>query len=87
MACNCATSKQINELYRKYGSKTDKKNLTIKEKIKYYAMRTVVVIMLIPIVPVLILYVLYKGIADDDHKISLRKFFNLNKPVVLNEQK
>lgn len=84
MACNCVAKEQIDELYRRYGSKTDTKKLSGKEKFVYYAVRVAVVIALIPIVPAIFLFVLYKGLFDDDHKISLMKFFNLKKPVVVN---
>lgn len=80
MACNCATSEQINELYRRYGSKRDKKEKkNFKQRLKDIAMYTGVVIVLIPIVPCLFLYVLYKALCDDDHRISLTKFFRLDK--------
>jgi len=78
MACNCATSKQIDELYKKYGEKR-KKQLTFKQKAKNVAMYTGVVIAMIPIVPCLFLYVIYKRFCDDDHNISLTKFFRLDK--------
>ena len=80
MACNCATSEQINELYRRYGSKRDRKaKKNFKQRLKDIAMYTGVVIALIPIVPCLFLYVLYKGFFDDDHSINLMKFFRLDK--------
>lgn len=85
MACNCATTEQINALYKKYGEKKgEKKKLTFKQKVKNAAMYAGVVLALIPIIPMLFLYVLYKGVFDDDHKISLTKFFRLNKKVQTN---
>ena len=36
-------------------------------------------LLMIPITPCLFLYVLYKALCDDDHKISLTKFFRLDK--------
>lgn len=80
MACNCATSEQINELYRKYGERRTKgKKIGFRQRVKNIAMYTGVVIALVPIVPILFLYVLYKGLFDDDHRISLTKFFRLDK--------
>jgi hypothetical protein len=80
MACNCATSEQIDELYRRYGNgRKDAKKIGARQRIKNTVMYTGVVIALIPIVPCLFLYVVYKGFFDDDHKISLTKFFRLDK--------
>lgn len=77
MACNCATTEQINKIYKKYGEKRDK-GLTFKEKVKNALMYSGVAIAMVFIFPFLFLYVVYKGVFDDDHKISLTKFFRLN---------
>jgi len=86
MACNCATSEQIKELYARYGDKKNVKNLSFSQKLKYYAQYALVYIIMIPIVPLLALYVIYKGLFDDDHKISVRKFFNIKQNVVFNAE-
>ena len=86
MACNCATNEQIKELYRRYGNKEERRKLSTSQKIKYYAQYTGIVLVMIPIVPVLFLYVLYKAICDDNHRISLKNFFGINRTVVLNGQ-
>ena len=78
MACNCATSEQINELYRRYGEKK-KEKAPFGQRVKKVVMYVGVVLALIPIVPCLFLYVLYKRLCDDDHSISLTKFFGLKK--------
>jgi len=79
MACNCATTQQINELYRRYGEKRaeNRRKRTFWQWVKYVIMYTGVVIAMIPIAPALFLYVLYKAFFADDKKISLRKFFRL----------
>ncbi|MBP5457758.1 MAG: hypothetical protein J6Y37_14795 [Paludibacteraceae bacterium] len=82
MACNCATQEQINELYKRYGRDRKKSNLTFKEKAKNVVVYTGVVIAMIPIVPCLFLYVLYKAVCDDDKRISLTKFFRLDRKKV-----
>lgn len=87
MACNCATTAQIEALYKKYGDKDRRKQLNTKEKISYYTKRIGVILAMIPIVPILVLYVLYKGFYDDNHRISFKKFFGLKSNVVLNEFK
>lgn len=79
MACNCATSEQIKELYRRYGDKKDKSKVSFAQKVKNAVMYTGVAIAMIFITPFLFLYVLYKAICDDDHRISLTKFFRLDK--------
>lgn len=78
MACNCASNEQIKELYRRYGEKKSAPRTT-KQKIKYALQYTGVAIAMVFVVPFLILYVLYKGLMDDNHQISLTKFFRLDK--------
>ncbi len=78
MACNCASNEQIKELYRRYGEKKSAPRTT-KQKIKYVLQYTGVAIAMVFVVPFLILYVLYKGLMDDNHQISLTKFFRLDK--------
>ena len=82
MACNCATQEQINELYKRYGRGRKKSNLTFKEKAKNVVVYAGVVIAMIPVVPCLFLYVLYKAVCDDDKRISLTKFFRLDRKKV-----
>lgn len=77
MACNCASSEQIKLLYAKYGNKKDTKKLTPKERVKYYVQYTGVSVAMLIVLPFLILYVLYKGLFDDNKRISIRKLFNL----------
>lgn len=84
MACNCATNEQIKELYRRYGDKKNAPKRTFKERVKFVFMHTGVTLVMIPIIPFLLLYILYKGICDDDHKISLTKFFRLDRKVTEN---
>ena len=79
MACNCATNEQIKELYRRYGDKKNANNVPTGQKIKNAVAYTGVVLAMIPIVPILFLYVLYKALCDDDHRISLTRFFRLDK--------
>lgn len=81
MACNCATSEQINELYKKYGDKRIQENKRWQQKVKSAAMQVGVVLAMIPITPFLFIYVFYKAFCDEDHRISLTKFFRLDKKV------
>lgn len=81
MACNCATSEQIDELYKKYGERRKSTNKNTKQKIKDAVMYAGVAVAMVPIIPVLVLYVFYKAFCDDDHRISLTKFFRLDKKV------
>lgn len=78
MACNCASQEQLNELYRRYGEKMDiKASESVKFRIKNTLIRIGVAICLIPIIPVIFLYVLYKAFGDDNHQISVKKFFKI----------
>ena len=78
MACNCAATEQIEELYRKYGEKGDAgRNQTISFKIKKLLTSVGVSLLMIPISIYLFFYVLSKGIKGED--ISVSEFFNLRK--------
>lgn len=83
MACNCATKEQIDALYKKYGERNKvNKTDTFKVKAKKIAVTIGVGICMIPIFPVLLLFVIYKAFFDDDKRISMAKFFRLNKDKV-----
>ena len=84
MAWNCATTEQINQLYEKYGDRRKVSKLPFKGKLKYYAQYTAMALVMIVILPFLVLYVFYKGVCDDDKKISIKKLFNLKNNVALN---
>ena len=86
MACNCASSEQIKSLYTKYGDKRDKKKLTTEEKVKYYIQYACVSVTMLIILPFLLLYVFYKGLFDDNKKISIKKLFNLKTNLVINAE-
>lgn len=86
MACNCATTEQINKLYEKYGNKEDVKKLPFKGKVRHYLWKAGVLFLMIFIIPILALYVFYKGAFDDDKKISIRKLFRL-KPITVQNVK
>ena len=80
MSCNCASSKQIQEIYRRYGEKTKlKKSDGFKLNFKKVVYNVFTVLILIVLFPFLLLYVLYKGLFSPDKKISLRRFFRLDK--------
>ena len=84
MACNCATTEQINKLYARYGDKRDAKKLSLKGKIKYYTQYAAMIVVMAAIMPFLLLYVIYKGAFDDDKKISIKKLFKLKNNVEVN---
>ena len=78
MACNCASSEQIKALYARYGDKRQVKKLPFMGKVKYYIQYFFLCLSMIIITPFLFIYVFYKGFFDlEDHKISLKKFFNI----------
>ena len=78
MACNCAATEQIEELYRKYGGKRDAgRKQTISFKIKRLLTSVGVSLLMIPISIYLVFYVTKKGIKGED--ISISEFFNLKK--------
>ena len=74
MACNCATTQQIEELYKKYGEKRETQK---KFSFKNAFMKFGVGACLIVLTPLIVLYVLYKVRGSDNHKIDVRKFFNM----------
>ena len=74
MGCNCATTEQINELYRKFGEKRQSQNafslkLFIKKGLTYLCAAL--------ITPFIVLFVIGKAMFSKDRRISVRKFFNL----------
>ena len=80
MACNCATKEQIDALYKKYGERRKVNNGdTFKVKAKKILTNVGVALCMIPIFPVLFLFVVYKGFFDDEKQISMTKFFRLDK--------
>ncbi len=80
MACNCATDEQIKELYRRYGERSKlSPDAKFKDKLKKALVSVCVFICMVPIVPFLFLYVVYKALYSDDRKIDVVKFFRLNK--------
>lgn len=83
MSCNCATKEQIDALYKKYGERRRiKKTDTFKVKAKKVFTTIGVMICMIPIFPALVLFVIYKAFFDDDKRISMTKFFRLDKQKV-----
>ena len=76
MACNCATGRQLDELFRKYGDKSDIRKMPPKERGKYLLKKTGAALMMIVITPLLFFYVLYKS-GSKDNRISLKRFFDL----------
>jgi len=80
MACNCASKEQIDELYRKFGEKKEvTRNETLKFKIKKILTSVGVIVCCAVLTPLIFLYVFYKAFGDDDHRISVTKFFNMGK--------
>ena len=74
MSCNCATTEQINELYRQFGEKRKKAK---KFSLKTVTKRVLIAVCTILLVPVIFIYAYYKAFCSDDNKISVNKFFNL----------
>lgn len=77
MACNCATNEQLNEIYRKFGTriKASKKD-TLAFKVKNFFINTFVFTTLITIVPLMIFYISLTY-SQGKNQISLTEFFGL----------
>ena len=79
MACNCATSQQIEEIYRKFGNRikpTGKESFLFKMNnffVNILASTTFVVI-----IPLVVFYV-SANYAQGKNQISLAEFFGLRK--------
>lgn len=78
MACNCATKEQLDELYRKYGEKKAENESKSRLKFKTIIKKIGIIACLIVITPFLFAFVIYKAFGNGNHKISVRKFFNLH---------
>ena len=77
MSCNCTTTEQINELYRKYGEKTkEKKEQSLKFRLKTGFMKFAVGFCLVFITPIIFFYVICKGFSKN-RQIDVSKFFKL----------
>ena len=76
MACNCATTEQLNALYKKYGEKKDE-SLSSGQKFRMFFYMIGVGICLIFITPIIVCYALYKAFGTEDRTISVKKFFRL----------
>lgn len=76
MACNCATTEQINALYKKYGEKKAE-SLSSGQKLRTLLQKIGVGVCLVFITPFIVCYVFYKAFGSDDRKISVKKFFRL----------
>ena len=73
MGCNCASQEQIKKLHELYGEKINPTTpTTLKFKINKILTTIGVYIIMIPIVPIIIGYILYKHF-NKDKKISLKK--------------
>ena len=79
MACNCATNEQLSELYKRFGEKKADADKKTKFKIKNLLIKAGVGLCIMLMFPFLVIYVFYKIYGTDDHKISVKKFFRLEK--------
>lgn len=77
MACNCVTEKQLAELYKVLGrDNVSEQKLGLFGYMKVYIIKTMVILAMMIIAPILFFYVLYKAFFSDG-KISLKDFFGL----------
>ena len=85
MACNCATTEQIDALYKKYSERSDKSGVTFWQKVKNFFTKIGIAFCMIFIAPYIFFYVLYKAFGSKDHKIDITKFLNIkHKPIGAN---
>ena len=87
MGCNCASQEQIKKLHELYGEKVNPTtSTTLKFKINKFFTIAGVYIVMIPIIPIIVGYILYKHF-NNDKKISLKKmlkfFGNKNTDVAI----
>jgi hypothetical protein len=78
MGCNCATQEQIKKLHEIYGEKKDIKNIPFEQKIEFFIKNIGVYLVMLFIIPILILFVLYKVLFTKDKKISVKKLLKFN---------
>ena len=78
MACNCATTEQLNALFKKYGEKKNTENLPFGQKVRAIFQKVGVYICLLFLLPAIVIYVFYKGAISKDRRINMKKFFNLS---------
>lgn len=82
MACNCATTEQLNKLYEQFGHKLEPTgNETFWFKIKNILTKIGVGFCIILLFPYILGYVLYYAIFGD-RRISIAHFFGLREKIV-----
>lgn len=77
MSCNCASQEQIKKLHELYGEKVNPSiPTTLKFKIKRFLNAVGVYVAMIPIFPILIIFVFYKRFNKKNRSISIKKFIS-----------
>lgn len=80
MACACKVNRHIETIYRNYGQNVKKKETHIKYKIKYIMQQILLLLfIIIPLFPIILVYVLFQYYYKDNNKISIVKFLRLKK--------
>ena len=78
MACACKVNQEIDKLHKYYSvngkTNTDKPHMSINKKDA--AITIFIYIMLLPLIPLMFLFVVGFSIFSKDGLLSMRKFFN-----------
>lgn len=83
MACNCATNEQLNEIYKKFGTKIRvSKSDSLAFRVKAFMTNTFALTTLITTAPILVFYITF-NYARGNNKISLADFFGLRKETIV----
>ena len=78
MACACKVNQEIEKIhkYYSYNGKTNESKPRMSINKKEAATITLAYLLLLPLLPIVILYVVLFSIFSRNKKISMRKFFN-----------
>lgn len=84
MGCACKVNRHIESIHRNYGENVGHKKSSMRFNAKLFIQKLFLLIfVMIPLCPIILVYVLYQYYYKNNNKISISKFLNLKK----NEQK
>ena len=83
MACACKASKHIDLIYKQYGPKNgyQNKHTLMRVKFKNLLKNIGIWIILIPLMPIMILYTLYVAFFKKEKMINVTKIFRIKKSI------
>lgn len=77
MGCACKVSRRIESIHRDYGEYKQRPKSRMKINIKRFVQQMLLLIfVMIPVSPILLIYILYEYYGKNNNKISVSKILN-----------